>query len=150
MAAEKKEAVVSDIGDSAPTFKLAPTPLLSDGSGSDDGYDEEKNPFRDPKIAQHWKEVYEACTYECRHVFDPNLTWSEDEEKKLIRKVDWRVCLWAVSSKPSHQDVRRSKLTSACYPVCYVLRPASRPRESLSGSIGQHAGRPRSEHEWQV
>jgi hypothetical protein len=54
------------------------------------------NPFLDPRVAAHWKEVYDGCRYECRHVFDPTLQWTEEEEKKIIRKVDWRVCLWAV------------------------------------------------------
>ena len=105
MAADKKDALMSDIGDSPPSFKAAPTPLLSEQSGSDDGYDEEKNPFRDPKVAEHWKNVYEDCTYECRHVFDPSLTWSAEEEKRLIRKIDWRVCLWAVGSAHGHSCV---------------------------------------------
>ncbi|KAK9420449.1 putative Major facilitator superfamily (MFS) profile domain-containing protein [Seiridium unicorne] len=67
----------------------------NDQSGSDDeGYDS-KNPFIDPTVAAHWKQVYEASTYECRHLFDPNLTWTAEEEKKIVRKLDWRVCLWA-------------------------------------------------------
>ncbi len=61
----------------------------------EDEYDE-KNPFGNPTVAAHWNEVYESSRYECRHVFDPALTWTEEEEKKLVRKLDWRVCLWAV------------------------------------------------------
>jgi len=73
---------------------------LSELSGSEEGAldIDEKNPFRDPIAAQHWREVYDASQYECRHVYDPSLTWTEEEEKKLIRKLDWRVCLWAVCS----------------------------------------------------
>jgi hypothetical protein len=55
-----------------------------------------KNPFLDPDIAAHWRLVYEKAQYECRHVFDPSLNWSEEEEKHLVRKLDWRICLWAV------------------------------------------------------
>lgn len=70
----------------------------SELSGSDDnGYDFEKNPFKDQVVALHWREVYKKSQYECRHVFDSSLTWSEEEEKKLVRKLDYRVCLWAVS-----------------------------------------------------
>ncbi|KAI1165988.1 MFS general substrate transporter [Nemania serpens] len=54
-----------------------------------------KNPFTDPRVAAQWKQVYEDCQYECRHVFDPTLEWTAEEEKKLVRKLDWRVCLWA-------------------------------------------------------
>ena len=72
----------------------------SSGSDSEDS-DEEglaKNPFLDPVAAAWWKQVYEDAQYECRHVFDPTLTWTEEEEKKIVRKLDVRVCLWAVCS----------------------------------------------------
>ena len=77
---------------------LAPSEL----SGSEEGgYSTEKNPFADPATAEHWREVYEKSQYECRHVYDPTLTWTEAEEKKVIRKLDWRICLWAVSDVSS-------------------------------------------------
>ncbi|CZR59453.1 probable permease of the major facilitator superfamily [Phialocephala subalpina] len=53
------------------------------------------NPFSDPDIAAHYAALYEKSQYECRHVFDPTLAWSAEEEKKLVRKLDWHVCLWA-------------------------------------------------------
>ncbi|KAF7518601.1 hypothetical protein G7054_g13416 [Neopestalotiopsis clavispora] len=76
-------------------LKTAQTTYSNDQSGSDDeGYDN-KNPFIDPDVAAHWRDVYEKSTYECRHLFDPNLTWTAEEEKRIVRKLDWRVCLWA-------------------------------------------------------
>jgi hypothetical protein len=54
-----------------------------------------KNPFLDPDVAAHWIAVYEKSQYECRSQFDPLFTWSEEEEKKIVRRLDWRVCLWA-------------------------------------------------------
>lgn len=70
---------------------------LSSGLSDSDEEGEKfkKNPFLDPDAAAHWATVYEKSQYECRHHFDPNFTWSEEEEKKIIRKLDWRVCLWA-------------------------------------------------------
>lgn len=66
-------------------------------SGSDDDDPNvDKNPFEDPDVAERWIATYEESKYECRHVFDPTITWSEEEEKKVIRKLDFRVCLWAV------------------------------------------------------
>ncbi|KAI3331041.1 major facilitator superfamily domain-containing protein [Ustulina deusta] len=53
------------------------------------------NPFADPRAATQWRQTYDDCEYECRHVFDATLDWTEEEEKKIIRKLDWRVCLWA-------------------------------------------------------
>lgn len=43
--------------------------------------------FEDPKIAAHWRAVYENATYEGRHRFDPSYKWSAKEEKALLRKV---------------------------------------------------------------
>ncbi|KAI1197418.1 MFS general substrate transporter [Nemania serpens] len=62
---------------------------------SDEQLSLRRNPFTDPRVAAQWKQVYEDCSYECRHVFDPTLEWTAAEEKKLVRKLDWRVCLWA-------------------------------------------------------
>ncbi|ELR07688.1 hypothetical protein GMDG_02710 [Pseudogymnoascus destructans 20631-21] len=48
------------------------------------------NVFADPEIRDLYVKMYEKARYECRHVFDADLTWTAEEEKKLIRKVDWR------------------------------------------------------------
>ncbi|KAI0593862.1 major facilitator superfamily domain-containing protein [Biscogniauxia sp. FL1348] len=64
-------------------------------SASEDDIILGNNPFKDPTRAAHWKQVYEDSQYECRHVFDPTITWTEQEEKRIIRKLDWHVCLWA-------------------------------------------------------
>ncbi|KAK6337909.1 hypothetical protein TWF696_001387 [Orbilia brochopaga] len=34
-------------------------------------------------------------TYEGRHRYDPKFEWEPREEKKLVRKIDWRICSWA-------------------------------------------------------
>lgn len=57
---------------------------------------DEDNPFADPEVAERYAAIYEKAQYECRHVFDPTLTWTPLEEKRLVRKLDWHVCLWAV------------------------------------------------------
>jgi hypothetical protein len=43
--------------------------------------------FEDPKSADYWRGVYEQASYEGRHRFDPNVTWTATEEKTLLRKV---------------------------------------------------------------
>ncbi|KAH7379777.1 major facilitator superfamily transporter-like protein [Cadophora sp. MPI-SDFR-AT-0126] len=68
----------------------------SASTNSDENGDElKKNPFLDPDVAEHWATVYEKSQYECRAEFDPTFTWTEEEERKLVRRLDWRVCLWA-------------------------------------------------------
>lgn len=47
----------------------------------------EDHPFNDRVTAQYWREKYEAAKYEGRHRFDPNHTWTAEEEKKLVRRV---------------------------------------------------------------
>lgn len=51
------------------------------------------NPFLDPKIAEYYRQIYEGSQYECRGVFDPYYKWEPEEEKKLLRKLDFRVAL---------------------------------------------------------
>jgi hypothetical protein len=76
---------------------LEPTSASEDSGSVQEFYDVVKNPFLNPDVAAHWRKVYDEAEYECRHVFDPTLTWTEEEEKRVIRKVDWRICAWAVS-----------------------------------------------------
>lgn len=54
------------------------------------------NPFADPAVAERYAFIYEKAQYECRHVFDPALTWTAEEERALVWKLDLRVCFWAV------------------------------------------------------
>lgn len=54
-----------------------------------------RNPFADTEVAAHYTLLYEKSQYECRHVVDATLDWSQKEEKKLVRNLDWHVCTWA-------------------------------------------------------
>jgi hypothetical protein len=56
---------------------------------------DEANPFSDPKVAAYYKEIYETSQYECRGAFDPDLEWTPAEEKRIVRKLDWRVTSFA-------------------------------------------------------
>ncbi|CRK23914.1 hypothetical protein BN1723_003058 [Verticillium longisporum] len=55
----------------------------------------EDHVFSDPSVADYWRKVYEQAGYENRHRFDPTLQWTAEEEKKLVKKIDWRILLWA-------------------------------------------------------
>lgn len=67
-------------------------------SGDDlDGPNSRKHVFSDPLAAEHWRNIYEKAGYENRHRFDPDFTWTAEDERKLVRKVDLRIMTWAVS-----------------------------------------------------
>lgn len=71
-------------------------------SGDDlDGPNSQKHVFSDPIAAEHWRNVYEKAGYENRHRFDPEFTWTAEDERKLVRRVDLRIMTWAVSDIPT-------------------------------------------------
>ncbi|KAK6205683.1 putative major facilitator superfamily transporter [Scheffersomyces amazonensis] len=54
-----------------------------------------KNPFLDPKVEEYYRQVYQDSQYESYKAFDPTFTWTEEEEKQLVRKLNIRVALTA-------------------------------------------------------
>lgn len=58
----------------------------SEGYGSSDDHI-----FKDLVVANHWRDIYEQANYENRHRFDPDLQWTAEEEKKVLRKIDFRI-----------------------------------------------------------
>jgi hypothetical protein len=88
------------------------------------------NIFSDPEVRDYYKQVYEDAKYECRHVFDADAEWTKEEEKRVIRRLDWHgqtldyifhcyhvglhltVCLWACVMFFSLQ-IDRGNLTQA-------------------------------------
>ncbi|ODV86306.1 hypothetical protein CANARDRAFT_197159 [[Candida] arabinofermentans NRRL YB-2248] len=53
------------------------------------------NPFSNPVVEKHYAELYESTKYECRHHFDAKFTWTPEEEKNVVWKLEWRVTLLA-------------------------------------------------------
>ncbi|KAJ7810382.1 major facilitator superfamily domain-containing protein, partial [Mycena olivaceomarginata] len=49
----------------------------------------------DPDLAAHY---WPKKEYENLHRFDPKARWTYREEQALVRKIDWRVMLWAAVS----------------------------------------------------
>lgn len=54
-----------------------------------------KNPFRDPVVAKYYGNLYEETKYESRGAFDPDFEWTAEEDKQIIKKLDYRVALSA-------------------------------------------------------
>ncbi|CCH41313.1 putative transporter [Wickerhamomyces ciferrii] len=94
---ERKDSVdtiqykIDDSNDIKPSNNQDVQSISSDFSEAKDS----KNPFHDPQVARYWANVYDHAKYECRHLFDPKLTWTEEEEKAVKWKLEWRVTLLA-------------------------------------------------------
>ena len=91
------------------------------------------NPFADPEVAAYYAAVYEKAQYECRHVVDPTLEWTRAEERKIVRKLDWHVCLWAVTKDTNVEA--QAKADVSTYAVHHVLCAPGRPRQLEPGSL---------------
>lgn len=66
-----------------------------DDTSDEQGSVAEQHIFSDPIVAGRWRAIYEKADYENRHRFDPTFTWSPEEERALVRKVDLRIMVWA-------------------------------------------------------
>ncbi|CUM67410.1 uncharacterized protein PRCAT00005104001 [Priceomyces carsonii] len=55
----------------------------------------DENIFQDPAVAEYYYNLYETTKYECRSHFDPEFTWSKEEERKVTWKNDWHVTFWS-------------------------------------------------------
>lgn len=51
--------------------------------------------FQDPIVEAYYRDLYAKTNYECKDHFDPELTWTPEEEKKILRKNDFYVTFWA-------------------------------------------------------
>ncbi|KAG5360684.1 putative transporter [Yarrowia sp. B02] len=83
--------VVSEVSDKKDFSPAAVKEQIAINSGSGTS----GNIFSDPDVAEHFSKLYEDAQYENRHLFDPEFEWTQQEEKKLVRKLDWYVTTWA-------------------------------------------------------
>lgn len=47
-----------------------------------------KNPFLDPKVEEYYRQLYSESKYECYDAFDPGYEWTEEEERKVVKKLN--------------------------------------------------------------
>lgn len=58
----------------------------------DDDHNADGNVFSDPRAVDIYKPIEK---YEGRHRLDLRATWSDEDEKKFVRRLDWKICLRA-------------------------------------------------------
>ncbi|KAI0337443.1 allantoate permease [Trametopsis cervina] len=76
---------------------------------SPDAISTRKSVYDDPHLAKHY---WPSAKYENLHRFDPNARWTYKEERSIVRKIDWRVMLWAAISF-SALNIDRGNLSQA-------------------------------------
>jgi hypothetical protein len=103
---------------------------------------DEANPFSDPKVAAYYREIYESSQYECRGAFDPDLEWTPAEEKRIVRKLDWRVTSFACFAFFALQCDRGNLAQVGRFTESSILSNA----KWMSGSFGQSTERSRLGH----
>ena len=54
-----------------------------------------KNPFLDPTVEKYYRDLYTSTNYESYLAFDPNFEWTQEEERKVIHKLNLRVAFVA-------------------------------------------------------
>lgn len=91
---------VSAINDSEHGLEFRGSIKTDDTSGDEEASVAEQHIFSDPVVAERWRKVYEEAQYENRHRFDPAFTWSPEEERKLVRKIDRRIMVCLDSRLP--------------------------------------------------
>ncbi|GAV51538.1 hypothetical protein ZYGR_0AE00150 [Zygosaccharomyces rouxii] len=121
---------------------------------TDSSINDSANIFEDPEVANYYSSIYEKSHYECRHLFDPDLTWNQKEEKRVIRKNDWYVTFWTflmftaldfdrsnISQALSDDMLENLNLTTNNYNtantinlVCFLV--AELPSQLISKKIG--------------
>ncbi|SCU99067.1 LAME_0G01706g1_1 [Lachancea meyersii CBS 8951] len=65
----------------------------SSSSSFAESWHSSQNPFLDAHVEKYYRDIYTDCSYECLGRFDPDIKWSEKEEKNILKKIDWRVAL---------------------------------------------------------
>lgn len=65
-----------------------PRPSEEDGRAGGHLGSTRQHIFSDPATADYWRLKYEKAGYENRHRFDPDVEWSAEEERRLVRKVN--------------------------------------------------------------
>jgi len=87
-----KEAEEYASGESKIVGQTTKTAYVSDsGSFSDDSVRKDVTFANEGLDSEFYVPI---ATYEGIHRYDPSFTWSPQEEKKLVRKIDYRICSW--------------------------------------------------------
>lgn len=81
---------------------------LADIKVDSESVTEKENPFKDPFELEKWRHVYQLCDYEGLPFLDADLEWSAEEEKELVRVLDFRIFGWVFILFCSLDLIRRN------------------------------------------
>ncbi|KAF5352158.1 hypothetical protein D9758_009198 [Tetrapyrgos nigripes] len=100
--------------DAIPPFRLSSWLLRFTRKSSEPPFDQDavatrRSVYDDPNLAEFY---WPKSDYENLHRFDPKVRWTFREENALVRKIDWKVMLWAAVSF-SALNLDRNNLTQA-------------------------------------
>lgn len=93
------------------------------------------NVFKDPEVRDYYVGVYEKAQYECRHIFDADLTWTKEEEKKIVRKLDWRGTLDCPMNLGNDTNARPLVCTWACVMFFSLQIDRGNINQAVSGTF---------------
>ncbi|EPS45123.1 hypothetical protein H072_927 [Dactylellina haptotyla CBS 200.50] len=68
-------------------------PVSDASSLSDESLKDRNTTFDNAGLDDAFYEPIDS--YEGKHRYDPKFEWDPKEERKLVRKIDWRICTWA-------------------------------------------------------
>src|SRR5690242_14855109 len=120
-----------------PGEKQVPVTQSDSGSSSNEPSAQDQkgpNPFSDPATVQYWRDIYENAQYEGRHRFDPEFTWAQEEEKKLVRQV----CA-PLQGTGTVADLSTARLEDYTMGMAHVCIARSESQEHQSSDFRQYA-----------
>ncbi|KAJ2915854.1 hypothetical protein MD484_g4575, partial [Candolleomyces efflorescens] len=94
---DTRKVSADDLVDEEPTpFRWSDWLLRRKGAPRDaNAISTRRSVYDDPVLAKHY---WPKDSYENTHRFDPDARWTYAEERALVRKIDWKVMLWAAVS----------------------------------------------------
>ena len=105
MAERRRSSVVSVIGQAFPAVVKDPVLSVdSNPSSTKEDFVRHDNAGHTFDTSSADEDYYKPIdTYEGRHRYDPKFEWTAKEEKRLVRRIDYRICSWVTTMLSSYR-----------------------------------------------